>query len=902
MNRLLRHPGAVVAVILALTVFLGIQIPKTAINNEVDIFLPESNRSKIDYNKMKETFGSQTIMDVAVSVNEGTIFNADTINLIKSLSEEFEKIENVEKVTSLTNADYIEGTAEGMTVSPIAEDFTGSDEEIQEIRRKLSDWKEMYELNLVSQDLKSTQILVKIRLGAKAEDKEKVYHEINRIISLHEGSGIDFHIAGDPAVIVLIERYMKSDLARLVPFVILVVLLTLYLCFRTAGGVILPVITVLISTIWTVGLMSLFGVYFTLVSTTLPVLLIAVGSAYGIHLVNDYYSELRSSGKELTREEHGVLVVESLRKVGKPVLLAALTTVAGFISLATSPIVPLKQFALFSAIGVTAALLVTVTMIPSLLILRHHALKLNTVNEKSLLDRFFKNLAVFLEHRKKTVTILCFAVLAVSIAGMFMITIDNILISNFSDKEDIRVADNMIRENFGGTKIFSVIVSGREKGDMTNPEILKAMDSLDTYLETNFGEIGKVISFSDFVKRMNKVMHYPETSQDGEDTQSGQGGNGEGSIESMSFFSDASSDSADGTGAMSFFQGEESADAGEGMGFLSYDSASSESAPGEAPDSYIAEEYRPLDEKKQAGAFLSELSGAASSSNVYNPDADTVLKELYRLYNYRGEAYNEIPSDPSRYPVASKEELKNLISQYLLLYSGNLEDYSDDAIEPSKALMIVQLKTINTVPVSRVSRAIKEYTDKNFPEGYEVTTAGIADMENALTTLITGSQIASLAASLVLVFIILSWSYKSFAAGLFGIVPLAFTIIINFGIMGFSGIRLDMVTALIASIAVGIGIDYTIHFMSAYNRERIASSDLETVTERALSSTGRGILFNACAVAAGFMVLCFSNFTTLRYIGFLTALTMFTSSFASLTVLPVLLNFFKPSFMARQKQ
>ena len=131
MNRILKHPKTVITIILLLTVFLGIQIPKIKINNEVDIFLPENHKSKIEYNKMKETFGSQTIMDVAVKAKEGTIFTADRINLIKSLTEEFEKIENVEDVTSLTNADYIEGTAEGMTVSPIADAFTGSDEELK---------------------------------------------------------------------------------------------------------------------------------------------------------------------------------------------------------------------------------------------------------------------------------------------------------------------------------------------------------------------------------------------------------------------------------------------------------------------------------------------------------------------------------------------------------------------------------------------------------------------------------------------------------------------------------------------------------------------------------------------------------------------------------------------------
>ncbi len=182
---------------------------------------------------------------------------------------------------------------------------------------------------------------------------------------------------------------MKSDLARLIPFVIIVVLISLFICFRTSGGVILPVITVLISTVWTVGLMALFGIYFSLVSTTLPVLLIAIGSAYGIHLINDYYEELNKDRHDFTKEEHSRIIHDSIHKVGKPIVLAGLTTVAGFGSLATSPIIPLKHFALFSSIGVLAALVVTMTLIPSLLLIRKHALKSTSEKKKSLLDNLF---------------------------------------------------------------------------------------------------------------------------------------------------------------------------------------------------------------------------------------------------------------------------------------------------------------------------------------------------------------------------------------------------------------------------------------------------------------------------------------------------------------------------------
>jgi len=347
------------------------------------------------------------------------------------------------------------------------------------------------------------------------------------------------------------------------------------------------------------------------------------------------------------------------------------------------------------------------------------------------------------------------------------------MIENFQRDSEIRRSDAFIRGSFGGTKIFSVIVEGDAPGALTDPEVLKAMDELSLYLYREFPEVGKVVSFTDFIKRMNLVMH---------------------------------------------------SDAKEG--------------------------------------------------NFY-----------------------EIPFEPIKYGLESKDQLKDLITQYLLLYSGNLSDFSDNALEPKEARMIVQLRSTNMEPVDRISNSIRTYAENRFPKGYKVSIAGYSDLENALTHLVTGSQIKSLGSSLGIVFGIIAFTYGSLVAGLFGIIPLAFAILINFGIMGFFGIRLDMVTAMVASLAVGIGVDYTIHFLAAYKRERALEEDVEIVTRNVYATSGKAILVNALSVGVGFLVLVFSNFTSLRYIGSLVALTMLTSSFAALALLPILLNTIKPKFI-----
>jgi len=213
--------------------------------------------------------------------------------------------------------------------------------------------------------------------------------------------------------------------------------------------------------------------------------------------------------------------------------------------------------------------------------------------------------------------------------------------------------------------------------------------------------------------------------------------------------------------------------------------------------------------------------------------------------------------------------------------------------------MLLQLNNPSNLAAQKVRKEIYDYSD-NFPEDYKLTVSGNAAMALEANNLIVSSQTRSIIISFIIVFLIVAISFRSVIAGLYGIIPLAFSLIINFGLMGHLGIKLDVGTAMVASIAIGIGVDYTIHFLHSYHAERIKEDDLHLVTQRTLTTTGKAIIFNAISVAAGFLVLLFSNFYPLIYLGFLIAVTMCTSSIASLTILPLLLNIFKPEFISKE--
>ena len=216
--------------------------------------------------------------------------------------------------------------------------------------------------------------------------------------------------------------------------------------------------------------------------------------------------------------------------------------------------------------------------------------------------------------------------------------------------------------------------------------------------------------------------------------------------------------------------------------------------------------------------------------------------------------------------------------------------------------MTVVLNATGNLATERVVAETLAYAKSRLPEGYTAEASGIALIEKSITDLIVSSQVLSVLSSLVMVFAILWIYYRSFAAGILGTLPLAASVLVDFALMGFLRINLDMSTAMVASISIGTGIDYTIHFMSGYYHawNRPGGRDPLKASYRTFLTSGKAIILNALSVAAGFLVLVGSSFNPLAYLGILIAVTMLTSSLVSLSLLPVIVNAAKPAYLGKK--
>jgi predicted RND superfamily exporter protein len=864
MEKLFKYPALIVGIIALVTVFLGLQLPHAELDNNNIRFLPDKNPAKLISEYVDETFGGQVMILVGLERPYRTVFEKNFLGRIRDFSQKVENTEYIKSVNSIMSTQYITGDNDSIVVSDLVpEDFSGTDEEITELKRRIASW-DLFRDSLVSDDLSATQILITLDAVTADFTRPEVMRSVEKIrkIAGEVFTGeAEVYFTGQPIINSIINNSMIADNILLIPLVVIVVLSMLFFSFRRFAFVILPFLTVIIAVVWAIGMAALFGIKLSVITTILPVILVAVGSAYGIHIVTHYMEDTR--GKTLNVTEHRELVIGLVRKLIKPVFLAALTTMAGFISFCFTPIVPMREFGYCASFGVFAAFAVAVLFIPSMFLLRGpHVLK---EKQKEKTGSSFNNtIAVFftgIAEKKIPVLILAALVVIISLYGLSKVIVDNAVVEFFKKETDISRSDHFIREYFGGSKDLNLVVTADTTEELLHPDVLQAVDNLSAYLTANVPDVGKVVGFTDIIKRINQVFNVGESP--------------EGLRISHNVFGNDS-------GGFGFSDN----DTGDfGFGNFSFSN--------EVTETPIQENNFNINQYNTADLLQFLDSAAGKSSNLNGAD---LVRELKRLTNYEGMAYYEIPSNPRRYGKETPEELQRLIANYLVLLAGDDDSgYSNDPLEPTAIRTMIQMRTTGNRDSQAVIDTVKEYIAVNFPKNIQVIIGGGVTYEIAVTDLIFYSQLISIFVSVLIVFLIMAFSNKSLIAGVIGAVPLTLAILCNFAVMGFLGIKLSLGTALISSLAVGIGIDYTIHFIEFFKHEY--QSGNPAFLRLTFIGCGKAILINALAVGAGFGVLAFSQFKIIAELGLLIALSMIITAFVSLTVIPALLMVIKPKFI-----
>jgi oligopeptide/dipeptide ABC transporter ATP-binding protein len=516
LEKFFKYPWVIVGVIAAVTVFFAAQLPKARMDNNVYAFIPENNPARLTTKHLEEQYGDAITIVVGLERPYGAVFESAFLSRVKDFTEEIENIDLVKTTNSIVSAPYITADSESIIVTDlVSEDFSGTPEEIAELKRRLASW-DMYQGSLVSDDLSAVQIVVTIDAASTRAGEPEVVEALTQIRDTAKEMFAGYaavYTAGQPVISATITESIFTDVTVLVPLVVVVLLAVLIFSFRRFSFVMLSLLTVLVSAIWAIGAMPLFGVTMTLLSAMLPVILIAVGSAYAVHIISHYKDEVNN--KTFTVDEHRAFVLGLVQKLLKPVFLAALTTFAGFISFCFTPLIPIRDFGVFSCFGVLSAFALAMTLIPAIFLIRGpRAVKLaaqkkNQQQRGSFDTRLAGSLSA-VARRKTLVQVITALVVVCSIIGASKVVVDNAIVEFFNDNTEVSRSDRFIREHFGGSANLILSVEADDTQTLLNPRVLTAIDGLSAYLLERVPRVTKVTGFTDMIKRMNQLFNVNE--------------------------------------------------------------------------------------------------------------------------------------------------------------------------------------------------------------------------------------------------------------------------------------------------------------------------------------------------------------------------------------------------------
>lgn len=507
-----RHKNLILSIVILIAIvaasapFVDKMVENSRMETDLDEYMPYDHPAFVFSDEAEEIFDIKDGILIALE-NKGGIYNSRTLKKIKDLTKALEQMKEINKedVTSLYSAENIIGSEEGLDVKDFYNRVPQSEEDLQRLKADVRNNDMVYK-RIVSENEEIALIIAGIEDDVFTIE---FYHQIIDLAKSYEGPE-KLYVAGVPIVEGTLAYLGPKDMQIMVPIVILVIILVLYFVMRSVRNTFLTLFVVIFSTIWAFGLMAMFNIPIYSVSTMIPVMLIAIGVADGIHL----YSHLDLYLFEHPDSTKIDAVKDMIKNMWKPVVMTSVTTAVGFISLLTSQVYPIKYFGLFTAFGVMMAMVFSLVLIPAgIMVFGLPKRKAHDKKSKEDSGKFAYQFAEAAVKYKALVISITAIVVVISVIGINEVWMNSSFLEKFEKDSDIVVTDAFINDHFGGTNTINVILEANDKDVFKEPSVQRIIDKMQNDIES-IDVVGNSFSLADYLKRMNKVMHADDKAYD----------------------------------------------------------------------------------------------------------------------------------------------------------------------------------------------------------------------------------------------------------------------------------------------------------------------------------------------------------------------------------------------------
>ncbi len=486
----------VLLVVISFTILCAFQIKKIQFNYDFEAFFPNEDNELEIYQTHRNRFEWDNEFVLIGIENKKGIFEKDFLLKVQDLSNELKEIRYTDRVISPTNIKNISLSG----LAPVQKRLLHIEDEslYQEDSINIYNTPELIG-SFFPTDAKSLSIFIKTDEGLSKVKSDSLARNIEKSFKKYHFD--DVHFVGR---IIAQDVYLQNLQSEFVYFLAIsfgLVMLFLWLSFRSLYGVLVPMTIVIISIFWTLGIMAMLGQSLDIMTVMLPTMIFIAGMSDVVHFFSKYFEEL-SKGTERLK-----IYPLILKEVGFPTFLTLITTVVGFLSLLFSSIKPIKDFGIYTSIGIVIAFVLSYTLLPALLYLFTPKRLVAIHSHDNKTYTIMRTVLFWILRHQKTIFIASCLLVALSVVGIYNIKVNNILLEDLSDRVKIKQDFYFFEKHYSGVRPLELAVEIKNKNKTVwDYDIMKQLNSIDEYLKKEY-QAGFMYSPAMLVKTINKALN-----------------------------------------------------------------------------------------------------------------------------------------------------------------------------------------------------------------------------------------------------------------------------------------------------------------------------------------------------------------------------------------------------------
>jgi len=496
---ILAAPGSVITG-LVLLIFLAIY-PASQIRTDFNLegFYPEEDPVIEDYDLLEEEFGRDD-NTILIGFQNDSLISSSVLKDIESLTNEFEKIQFIESVRSLTNSQQIKNINDRLTFSDYITDIPQKTDELLRLKQQLT-VDPFLEGVLIDKSARTTAFMLRIDEEQNTyPNRNLIIKEINSILEKYSGT-YEFHRSGIPFFRNQYVNLLNGEIVIYIGFSSILIILLLWYIYRSIWGVLFPMIIVWTTLLFTLAIIHLTGGYLEIMSTTIAPILLCVGVADSIHMISKY-DDARENGKKKRGS-----IIEMLTTLGSATFLTSVTTAIGFASLLSSSVMPMAKFGMYTAIGVLLAYVITILFLPVAL---SKSKKGRVFNEKSgsfypLISKALRKITAINRLHYKKILIGGFIGTIVIFTGVRHVDVNGKVFDDLGDDTELIKDSAFFSNELTPQFPLEFIINTDTQDGALDQDLMKRIEGLENYL-LEYQEIERVAGYHLLLKEVHSLL------------------------------------------------------------------------------------------------------------------------------------------------------------------------------------------------------------------------------------------------------------------------------------------------------------------------------------------------------------------------------------------------------------